>query len=284
MKNFAITINPYSNNLPGIISLLEELHKEKGLNIYCFEDQKILFPETIQSFETVDATKLDCILVFGGDGTILRSKNYSLKYDAPILGVNLGRLGFLSDISLPELKKVVDLLLLNKFKIQSRMLLKCIVKRHNRTVYTDQALNDVVVYKGVTPKLIDIKIFSNKRYIIDTRCDGIVVSTPTGSTAYSLSAGGPILSPIMDAIILTPLNPHILSVRPMIFPASDNVSLRINSSHAETILQLDGENKFQLFEKDEILVTSANEKVNFIKLTNKTFYQILRKKMHLGKI
>nr|HPR17566.1 NAD(+) kinase [Candidatus Cloacimonadota bacterium] len=196
---------------------------------------------------------------------------------------NLGKLGFLSDIGMREMEKSLDELIHNRYKIQKRMLLKVTLKREGKILFSDRALNDAVLYKGETPRLTEIKVYSNKQFVLDTRCDGVVVSSPTGSTAYSLSAGGPLLSPVMDAIIVAPLNPHILSVRPMVFAATDKLSFRIMESHADCVLQLDGRNAARLQEADEITVSSDSRKLEMIKLSNKTFYQILRTKLNMGR-
>ena len=280
MQKFGIFLNPNYKTTKPIFDLLEKLHNSKDLHFFKFPQQKELFPYFIKSIEK---NKLDCILSFGGDGTFLRASQISLEYDVPLMGINLGKLGFLSESSLSELEKSIDDLKKNKFKVQQRMLLKTVVKRDNKVIFTSSALNDAVIYKGTEPRLIDIKFYSDKRLVVETRCDGLIVSTPTGSTAYSLSAGGPILSPVMDAFVVTPLNPHILSVRPMVFAADDRLSFELQTNGSECILQLDGKNSQNLIDNDEIIVKASNKKISFIKLTNKTFYQILRKKLHMGK-
>ena len=280
MQNFGIFFNPNYKTTEPIFVLLEKLHKSKDLNFFKFQQQKELFPDFIKSIEK---HKLDCILSFGGDGTFLRASQLSLEYDVPLMGINLGKLGFLSESSLSELEKSIDDLKKNKFKVQQRLLLKAVVKRNNIKVFKSSALNDAVIYKGKEARLIDIRFFSNKRLVVETRCDGIIVSTPTGSTAYSLAAGGPILSPVMDAFVVTPLNPHILSVRPMVFASDDKLSFILRVNGSKCILQLDGKNSYELLDNDEIIVTASNKKISFIKLSNKTFYQILRKKMHMGR-
>ena len=264
------------------MNLLKKLYKTKKVNFFQLQklDQKL--PEFIKIAD--EQVALDCILSFGGDGTFLKAMHLSLAKNAPLLGINIGKLGFLSDSSLHELEKSIDDLMKKKYKIQKRMLLKVSLRRKGEIIFSDLALNDAVIYKGETPRLANIKISSNKRFVLDTRCDGIIVASPTGSTAYSLSAGGPLLSPVMDAIIVSPLNPHILSVRPMVFSAADKLEFSVLELHFEGVLQLDGSNVAKLQTGDEILVTSANRKVEIIKLTNKTFYQILRKKMHMGKM
>lgn len=280
MRNFGIFFNPNYQKTKPIFELLNKLHKDKDLQFYYFPQQKELFPEFIKCEA---GNKLDCILSFGGDGTFLKASKLSLKHNIPLMGINLGKLGFLSESSLSELEKSIDDLKRNKFKVQERLLLKAVVKRDNKPVYSSFALNDAVIYKGKEPRLIDIRFYSNKRLVVETRCDGLIISTPTGSTAYSLSSGGPILSPVMDAFVVTPLNPHVLSVRPMVFDSSDKLSFKLSANGGECILQLDGNNSKSLLDKDEISITASNKKICFIKLTNKTFYQILRKKMHMGR-
>ncbi len=281
MNYFGVFLNPFYEDPKNIFELLEKLNKTKKVNFYCMKEQKKFMPDFISIVK--DSEKLDGILSFGGDGTFLRAMHFSLKYDSPLLGINLGKLGFLSDSSLRELEKSIDHLKNNKYKIQKRMLLKVVLKRDGNNIFSDLALNDAVIYKGDTPRLTGIKISSNKRFVLGTRCDGIIISTPTGSTAYSLSAGGPLLSPVMDAIIMAPLNPHNLSVRPMVFSANDRLEFEVLESHSEGILQLDGKNTINLKKNDEIHITSASRKVEVIKLSNKTFYQILRKKLHMGR-
>ena len=280
MQNFGIFFNPNYKTTKPIFDLLEKLHNSKDLQFFMFPQQKELFPEFIKS---VGKNKLDCILSFGGDGTFLRASQISFEYNVPLMGINLGKLGFLSESSLSELEKSIDDLKKNKFKVQQRMLLRIVVKRNNKVIFTSSALNDAVIYKGTEPRLIDIRFYSDKRLVVETRCDGLIISTPTGSTAYSLSAGGPILSPVMDAFVVTPLNPHVLSVRPMVFASDDRLSFKLRTNGSECILQLDGKNSHELIDNDEIIVKASNKKISFIKLTNKTFYQILRKKLHMGK-
>ncbi len=280
MQNFGIFFNPNYKCTEPIFDLLDKLHKSKDLHFFKFQQQKELFPDFVKSIEK---HKLDCILSFGGDGTFLRASQLSLEYNVPLMGINLGKLGFLSESSLSELEKSIDDLKKNKFKVQQRLLLKSVVKRNNHKVFKSTALNDAVIYKGKEARLIDIRFYSNKRLVVETRCDGLIVSTPTGSTAYSLSAGGPILSPVMDAFVVTPLNPHILSVRPMVFASDDKLSFILHVNGSKCILQLDGKNSYELIDDDEIIVTASNKKISFIKLSNKTFYQILRKKLHMGR-
>ncbi len=284
MKKFGIFINPNYKDINHVFELLRRLHTNSELSFYMLPEQSEYAPKYIDILEKEQYNSVECILTFGGDGTFLRAVKFSLMTDAPLLGINLGKLGFLSESSLEELEKSIDDLKKNKFKIQHRILMKIDVKRDNKIIFSSLALNDAVIHRGDAPRLIDIKVSSNHRFVLETRCDGFIAATPTGSTAYSLSAGGPIISPVMEAIVLTPLNPHVLTVRPLVFSAQDTIRFQLLTPNHKSILQLDGKNSKELEYNDEVIVNSASRKIKFIKLTNKTFYQILRKKLNLGRI
>jgi len=285
MKNFGLFIHPSYLKKENLFKLVNELQQEYNLKFFGFESQREFLSPALESIisEADTNLKLDCILVFGGDGTILRAKDIALKTNAPILGINLGYLGFLSESTLTDLRKSIKDLLNNKFKLQQRMLLSVQLRRSKKVVYQGLALNDAVIYKADSPRLIHIRIYNSGRFVLDTRCDGIIASTPTGSTAYSLSAGGPILSPVMKAIVVSPLNPHILSIRPMVYPDTDRLMFRVYGLDNPARLQIDGINAYVIKENDELTVSASKKQVQFIKLSNRTFYKILRNKMHLGK-
>jgi NAD+ kinase len=283
MKNFGIFVNPQIVYQQKIFALLKEFHKKEGINFYRFEQQKDFVPDYFWDTSKDSASHLDYILVFGGDGTILRAMNFSIKSQAPLLGINLGKLGFLSESNLKDLKRSISDLCAGKFKIQSRMLLQTTIKRQAKTIFSSVVLNDAVIYRGEVSRLIDIRYYCNERFVMETRCDGIIISSPTGSTAYNLAAGGPIISPLMDAMVVTPLNPHVLTVRPIVFAAKDKLRFRVVHTEGNSILHLDGNNSHNLEKDDEIIIKAASQKVDFIKLSNKTFFSILRKKFHLGK-
>lgn len=284
MNNFGIFVNPYYKNLEELFRILRKLQEKNNLNLYKLNDQEVIFPDFVKAQHEIGSEKLDCIFSCGGDGTFLKAVAFSLKYDSPLLGINLGKLGFLSESSLAELEKSIEDLKNKRFKLQERLLLKVTLKRKNKQIFAAFALNDVVINKGELPKLVDIRVSSNRRYVMDARCDGIIAATPTGSTAYSLSAGGPIISPLMHAIVVNPLNPHILSLRPIVFKATDLIQFELVNAGSECLLQLDGKNDYNLLEGDKVQVTADSRRIKFIKLTNKTFYQILRKKLHMGRI
>lgn len=284
MNKFGIFIHTEYYDKRKQSEIIENLYKNYEIEFYGFDDQIALLPSFVKLYKVEEKIELNSILVFGGDGTILRAKKYALLTNAPLLGINIGKLGFLSETKPELLEKSIQLLISNKYKVQSRLLLDIRVFRKKKLIYRDLALNDAVLFRANTPKMIEVKIKTNNRLIYTTRCDGLVASTPTGSTAYSLSGGGPILDPLMEAIVFCPLNPHILSTRPIVFSAKDLLSFELISCHDEPLLQIDGVNVISLLAGDIIKIKGATQKVDFIKLSNKTFYQIMRKKMHMGKI
>ncbi len=285
MKNFAIYINPAFPDQASIFELLETLRQEYDICFFGAKEQQALLPPLIEICDPGEEgfPRIDCVLVFGGDGTILRAMHIALKTGAPILGINLGYLGFLSETTLSELKASLQNLLNQRYKLLNRMLLNCQLKRRGRVIYQALALNDAVIYKAETPRLIHVRIFNLGRLVFDTRCDGVIASTPTGSTAYSMSAGGPLLAPELKAMLLSPINPHLLSIRPIVFSSSDRILMRVYGLDRPAWLQIDGVNCSRIEENDEVVITAAKQQVPFIKLSNRTFYQILRNKLHLGK-
>lgn len=285
MKNFVVFINPEFPYPQSIFDLLSNLRDTYGICFWGTKEQSGILPEFIDCLldQSGSLPAIDCILVFGGDGTILRAKDIALRTGAPILGVNLGYLGFLSETTLKELQASLQNLINRKYKLLSRMMLSCQLKRDGKVIHTALALNDAVIYKAETPRLIRVRIYNGERFVFETRCDGVIAASPTGSTAYSLSAGGPLLSPEMQAIVISPLNPHILSIRPMVFPAGDRILMRVNGVKEPAWLQIDGVNCIQILDNDEVIVSAAKRTVKFIKLSNRTFYRILRNKLHLGK-
>ena len=294
MRNFAVHINPAFADEQSIFDLLIRLREEDRnrcqdraeLSFFGDVSQQKSFREPVQTVDFDDhagVPPIDCILVFGGDGTILRAKELAFKTGAPILGINLGYLGFLSESTLPEISASIRDLVDSKYKILKRMLILCTLKRDHKEILQYEALNDAVVYKGENPGLINARIFASGSYVFDARCDGMVVSTPTGSTAYSLAAGGPILAPQMKAMVLSPLNPHLLTIRPLVFPAEEKLVIKVHKLSQQAWLQIDGNNVCPIQDQDEIHITASSRHVNFIKLSKRTFYRILRNKMHLGK-
>lgn len=283
MLNIGLLFKPGLKETKQITDFLNQLQQENDVQFFILDDNKIFCPEEALCFFPAKSHPIDIILCFGGDGTMLRSVEYSLKNKAPVLGINYGKLGFLSECSFNDFKKSTLNLFQKKYKLESRMLIEIKVYRDNETIIKALALNDAVLYKGSSAKLVNLRLLSNNQYIYEMRSDGLVISTPTGSTAYSLSAGGAIISPNAKAIIATPLNPHILTIRPMVFSDNDKIEISLTSG-GNVFLQIDGVNYCELRTNDKISVTRYHKSIDFIKLTKKSFYKILRHKLHMGRL
>jgi len=222
---------------------------------------------------------VDLIISLGGDGTLLRAARLAASEDIPVFGVNLGGLGFLTQIGIDDLEKSLEKLYQGRYFLDERMMLNCIVKRREEEIKKFTALNDVVIGKGAFARIICLATYVNNDYVITYSADGLVVSTSTGSTAYSLSAGGPIVNPNINSIILTPICPHTLSARPFIIGENDQVKIKLESSEEKVMVTIDGQEGFVLKPKDEVIVKKSDYKAHLITFKEKSFYAILREKL-----
>jgi len=221
----------------------------------------------------------DLIISLGGDGTLLRAARLAAAEDIPVFGVNLGGLGFLTQIGIDDLEKSLEKLYQGRYFLDERMMVSCIVKRKEEEIKKFTALNDVVIGKGAFARIICLATYVNNDYVITYSADGLVVSTSTGSTAYSLSAGGPIVNPNINSIILTPICPHTLSARPFIIGENDQVKITLESSEEKVMVTIDGQEGFTLRPNDEVIIKKSDYKARLITFKEKSFYAILREKL-----
>ena len=222
---------------------------------------------------------VDLIISLGGDGTLLRAARLVAAEKIPVFGVNLGGLGFLTQIGVDDLEKSLERLYQEKYFFDERMMLDCLVKRKDKEIKKFIALNDVVISKGAFARIISLATYVNNDYVITYSADGLVVSTSTGSTAYSLSAGGPIVNPNINSILLTPICPHTLSARPLIISENDQVQIKLESIKKEVMVTIDGQEGFALEPNDEVIVKKSDYKARLITFKEKNFYAILREKL-----
>src|SRR5438552_2545563 len=205
---------------------------------------------------------VDMVVVLGGDGTLLSMADCiaAAGKSIPILGVNFGSLGFLTEVTLPELYPSLETVLAGKARVEERMMLASTVRRPRETLTAFVALNDVVVTKTARSRMIDLSVWVGDEFLTRVKADGLIVATPTGSTAYSLAAGGPIVQPNVDALLLTPIAPHTLTNRPIVIPASATVRVQPNMDERdELFITFDGQAGFQLQAADEIAVRRADQ-------------------------
>lgn len=223
---------------------------------------------------------INIAITLGGDGTLLNVARELAPYGIPLLGINLGHLGFLTEIELADLYDDLQWLKRDEYFIDKRMMLEAAIIRQNMVTKKYLALNDVVVSKGSFARLIWLKIFSNDAYLDTYPTDGMIISTPTGSTAYSLSAGGPIINPSMELLLLNPICPHTLKNRPIVLSKDEIIKIQLTTAdNSEAVLTVDGQQGFELMSGDEVIVKKAEFYTNLIKIKKRNFYDVLRKKL-----
>jgi NAD+ kinase len=229
-------------------------------------------------------TRANLIITIGGDGTMLQAAQLATQANAPILGVNRGRLGFLADIGPDEMCERVDDVLAGKFVRETRSMLHATLKRGDQPDKSALALNDVVLQKYETGRILDFETWIDGQYVNTHGGDGLVIATPTGSTAYALSCGGPILNPQIDALVVAPVCPHTLSDRPIVVHGSAQIELRLVKRHkAKAQVTCDGILLGDLMQTDRLLIGPAQQKITLLHPPGYDYYRILRSKLHWGR-
>jgi len=221
----------------------------------------------------------DLFIVLGGDGTLLSVARAMRSRQVPILGVNLGSLGFLTDVALKDLYETLEVVISSEVHIESRSLLTATLEHKGNTVVTERVLNDVVITKGAIARIIEVGVDIDEQFVALVRADGLIVSTPTGSTAYSLAAGGPILHPKLDAMILTPICPHTLTHRPVVIPDRSTVVLTLRGDPGEVYATFDGQVSEPLHPGDVIRVRKSRNAVKLVRIPDKNYFRVLRHKL-----
>ena len=227
-------------------------------------------------------TQVEMIIVLGGDGTILSVARLVGDHKVPILGVNLGGLGFLTEITLEELYRVLERVVQGDFVTNERVVLTAAVIRKGERMAEFTVLNDAVINKGALARIIDIETTVNGEYLTTFKSDGLIFSTPTGSTAYNLSAGGPIVYPSLHCIIITPICPHTLTNRPIMVPDDVEIRAILKTKQQEVILTLDGQQGFPLEMEDVVEVRKAEDRILLIKSPHRHYFEVLREKLKWG--
>ncbi len=241
----------------------------------------IASPATMTEEEIRD--QADLVVVLGGDGTLISVARLFSAKDVPILGVNLGSLGFLTEITVEELYPRLELCLQSTPRVSARMMLMVTLLREGKPQEIHHILNDVVINKGAMARIVDLETKINRQFLTTYKADGLIVATPTGSTAYSLSAGGPIIQPQMCCIVITPICPHTLTNRPIVVTDEAIISVTIKSSFDEKVyLTLDGQVGIELQEGDSVEVRKALNKTSLVMSRSRDYFELLRTKLKWG--
>jgi len=267
--------------IPELLTWLERK------NIDCILDKELADYLTIKNKKIVISKikdmghACDIVLAFGGDGTILSTAREVGRFGVPILGVNLGGLGFLAEVALEQLYPTLISVFEHRYTILERMALKAeIIGRRRRISFL--GLNDIVIDKGSFSRVMRVKMFINDEYLTTYQSDGVIIATPTGSTAYSLSALGPILTPNVNAIVINPICPHSLGARPMVIPDDSEIKIIPFLDEKRAILSADGQIEDRLKNNEEIVVKKADFTVRWIQYEGNSFYNVLRTKLNWG--
>ncbi|MCP4270264.1 MAG: NAD(+)/NADH kinase [Candidatus Brocadiaceae bacterium] len=234
----------------------------------------------ISDEDGIEQISADLAFVFGGDGTILSASRKLNNKQIPLIGVHLGKFGFLADLTSHEVDKSLEIIFSGEYVISQRMLLTCKIIRDKQVINETLGLNDAVVSRTSLSRLISIRLYVNKKIVTTYSCDGLIVSTPAGSTAHSLSAGGPIVTPDMEAFIITPICPHTLSNRPLVVSGDSTIELEQISESKGVGLTVDGQVYFDVMTGDKVVIEKAEKKMQLIDIQARTFYDVLREKLN----
>lgn len=227
--------------------------------------------------------RCDMVIVFGGDGTFLSIARQMIWKSVPIIGVNLGQLGFLTEVRVDEVYEVLESVLKGKYEVQERVMLEACVKRAGKELFCLPVLNDVVVSKSAIARVIDFQLSLNGVSVARLKSDGLIVSTPTGSTAYSLAAGGPIVHPHVGGILITAICPHSLNVRPLVIPEDAVVEVELLLKDGDIVLTLDGQFGYELHQGDKISISKyKRHALKVVQSPKRDYFELLRTKLYLG--
>ncbi len=224
----------------------------------------------------------DLVAVIGGDGTFIAAFRAIGERSVPVLGINMGRLGFLAEISPENMLATMEKILAGHYRLVERMSLTVTVHRQQEAVFSHRVLNDVVIHKGELARMMEYGVSIGEKFVFSTRADGLIVSTPTGSTAYALSAGGPIIHPALDATLLVPICPHTLTNRPIAVPGSSEISIILAQDGLDRLLTLDGQTGFSLEDEDLIIIRRSNHRFRILHPVERNYFAVLRKKLRWG--
>ena len=229
------------------------------------------------------APGVDLILVLGGDGTMIATARMIGNAEVPVIGVNYGGLGYLAEFPLGELFTALDAILVGQYQVQKRLMLAVELWRGEELITRNRVLNDVVVNKSALARIIEIEAYLNDQFVNSFRADGLIVATPTGSTAYNLSAGGPVIYPSMNVVVITPICPFTLSNRPIVVPDESLIEVRLMTDNEEVALTLDGQVGFPLKVRDRIVIRKSNTTFNLVQPPNRNYFDVLRDKLKWGR-
>jgi NAD+ kinase len=288
-KRVGIVVKPHQPDALKTICGVVKWLNERGMTLVGgpeLERERIEH-ETGCAVEALELEKLvatvDLMLVLGGDGTMIATARMIGDTEVPVLGVNYGGLGYLAEFRIEELYVALESILSGNYRLDKRVMLAVELLRGDELVTRNRVLNDVVINKSALARIIEIEAYLNQQFVTSFRADGLIVSTPTGSTAYNLSAGGPVIFPSMNAVVITPICPFTLSNRPIVVPDDAVIELRLKTEQEDVALTLDGQVGFPLKVEDRVVIRKSRATFNLVQPTNRNYFEVLRDKLRWGR-
>jgi NAD+ kinase len=282
-RTIGIFSRPRRAELSDVVRPLLDWLAKRGIRaIYDIETAESLRDEAAGKARDVLARECDLILVLGGDGTLLAAAREAAPLGIPVLPINLGSLGFLTSFTLEELYPALEETIAGHLEASERVMLSASLVRDGKVLDSRRVLNEAVITKGALARMIELELYIDGDFVCRYRADGLIVATPTGSTAYSLSAGGPIIHPAVESIILTPICPHTLTDRPLVVPDVRNIEMRLRGTAESVYLTLDGQRGLLMESEDRVRIARAAERLKLIQPHRKSYYEILRSKLKWG--
>ena len=282
-QSIGIISRPRRSDLAVVVPPLLKWLEARGIQTFIDEETADGLPDGMKGHprqHVADSSQL--LLVLGGDGTLLAAARLAAPRSIPILPINMGSLGFLTNFTLQELHPALDDTLEGRFSLSERVLISADLVRAGKVIDTQLVLNEVVINKGALARMIELELNIDGGFVCRYRADGLIVATPTGSTAYSLSAGGPIVHPSVESFVITPICPHMLSDRPLVVRDSSAIEMKLSGNTESVFLTLDGQRGIPLQPTDVVRAGRAKELLKLIQPPKKSYFEILRNKLKWG--
>jgi NAD+ kinase len=283
-EKIGIIARPRKSNLAAMAPSLLEWLAKRGIAALYDEETAASLPAGARAGKTREevAAGSQLLLVLGGDGTLLAAARVAAMHGIPILPINMGSLGFLTSFTIEELYPALEDTLAGRYSVSERVMLKVDLEREGKIIDTQRVLNEAVINKGTLARMIDLELHIDQDFVCRYRADGLIVATPTGSTAYSLSAGGPIVHPAVESFVITPICPHTLTDRPVVVRDSSSIEMRLLAHTESVFLTLDGQKGIVLQATDFVRIVRAKETLRLIQPLKKSYFEILRDKLKWG--
>ena len=283
LQTVGIISRPRRQHLSVVVPPLLKWLEARGVSAVYDEETANSLPDTSKGrTRQLVADSSQLLLVLGGDGTMLAAARLAASRNIPILPINMGSLGFLTSFTLDELYPALEDTLTGRSSVSQRVMLQVQLERAGSVIENQSALNDAVINKGALARMIELHLIINSEFVCRYRADGLIVASPTGSTAYSLSAGGPIVHPAVESFVITPICPHMLSDRPLVIRDSSFIEMKLSADTESVFLTLDGQRGIPLQPADRVRISRAKESLKLIQPPKKSYFEILRSKLKWG--